>query len=149
MRDARVKHNWANDEISMHVGKHKKRLRVARHEVPILEAHPICVEGLNQLLGVDDDEEEEILQANPTLVPLFEVQVERIKEKYVHSLSQGLMVPETETTEDLPMEAQARQEEFWLRASKQPRRVPEDATIDINLGHSEEPEAGQIEQNSG
>lgn len=123
----------------MRVGKHKKRLRVAMHEVSVLEARPVCVEGLNQLLGVDDDDEEEILQANPTLVPLFEVQEEKIKDKYVHSQTQGLMIPEDEGEVELPAEAQARWEEFQLRESKQPQRVPEDAIVDINIKTTKEP----------
>lgn len=93
---------------------------------------------------MDDDEEEAILQANPTLVPFFEVQVEKIKERYIHLLSQRLMVPETETTKDLLAEAEARKEEFRLRASKQPRRVPEDVMIDVNIGLPEQPKFVKI-----
>lgn len=80
---AKVKHNWANDQISIRLGKYKKKVQVSKLHAPLEGIRPICIEGLNWLEGVEQDEEDQILDAHPTLVSLFEVEVEKIKEKYL------------------------------------------------------------------
>jgi hypothetical protein len=47
------------------------------------EIRHFCVEGLNWLEGVELEEEERILMEDPSLVPLFEVEVDKVMEKYL------------------------------------------------------------------
>lgn len=77
---AKVKHSWANDRVTLRMGRKKKNIQVAKSHSPLGAARPVQVEGLNWLEGIDEDEEEEILASNPTLVSLFEVEVEKIKQ---------------------------------------------------------------------
>ena len=84
---AKVKHNWANDQITIRRGKLKKKVQVSKLHAPLGGVRPICVEGLNWLEGVDRDEEDILLEENPTLVSLFEVEVEKIKEQYATGMT--------------------------------------------------------------
>jgi hypothetical protein len=137
LRMAKVKHNWANDKITLRLGGTKKKVQVAKLHSPLGRTRPMYVEGLNWLEGVDQDEEDEILAANPALVSLFEVEVEKIKEQYETGKK-----PKVELEEDV--DSLLYEEEYLLRQSKQPRRVPEDAVVEVNLGTPEEPQPVKI-----
>lgn len=128
---AKVKHNWANDQITICLGKHKKKVEVFKLHAPLGGIRPVCIEGVEQ------DEEDESLDANPTLESLFEVEVEKIKEKYLQG---SAPVPPLEDDEDSLMY----EEEYVLRQSKQPRRVPEDDVVEVNMGTKEEPQTVKI-----
>ena len=65
------------------------------------------------------------------LVSLFEVEVEKIKEKYLKGV---VPIPALEDDEDSLLY----EEEYVLRRSKQPRWVSEDAVVEVNLGTDEE-----------
>ena len=122
LRMAGVKHNWADDEIVIRRGKNKKKVKVTKLHAPLGNIRPVCLEGLNWL-GATKDEEEELLEDYPTLVSLFDVEVEKIKAQYETDMNL-----QNEEDDSLLYEANVK-----LRMTKQPKRVPEDATEEVDL----------------
>jgi len=83
----------------------------------------VLVEGYNCSKGLTSTEEDKIMKANPTLVPLFKVQVDQISEKYMldHKVYQ-----DQARIEVIQSMEEDEGHELCLWESKMPRRVLED-----------------------
>ena len=77
-RAAKVKQLWGADTIVIKHGKKKVRMQMmARKTIPP-GLRALYAEGINMGEAIGEDEEEEFLQRNSTVVPIFEVDVQKI-----------------------------------------------------------------------
>ena len=79
LRDAKVKHDWNRDIISLKKGKKKVYIEFGQNKTTkIARLTPLHAETYNMAKGLEEDEEEYLLQQNPNLVPLFMVHLDKI-----------------------------------------------------------------------
>ena len=82
LRDAKVKHDWNRDRISLKKGKKKVYIGFGQNKTTrIAHCTPLHAETYNMAEGLEDDEEEYLLQQNPNLVPLFLVHLDKVLQK--------------------------------------------------------------------
>lgn len=76
LRVARVKQDWGADQIALRKGKKKMKLNIGS-KISIPKAfRPLSVETINMVLELQEDEEEEFFRRKPSMVPIFEVDIE-------------------------------------------------------------------------
>ena len=56
-------------------GKKKVQLPMIRKVTLKQESRPLWVQGIDLAAELEDDEEEEYLQVNPTIIPVFDIDV--------------------------------------------------------------------------
>ena len=79
LRDAKVKHDWNRDRISLKKGKKKVYLEFGQNKTTKIDRlTPLHAETYNMAEGLEEDEEEYLLQQNLNLVPLFMVHLDKI-----------------------------------------------------------------------
>ena len=65
LREAKVKHDWYKDRISLKKGKKKNYIKFRRNQGTIKPRHSlIYVETFNMVEGLEDEEEEQLLKDN-------------------------------------------------------------------------------------
>ena len=137
-----------------------------KQELSKMVKPPMMVQSISFADEVEDDEEDSFLDANPTIVPVFEVDVERILEKYVacpdvhcaavrSSIQETAMgksdkpeesdkVEVTEKEDVPPKEAITREEFLYDKLMEKVSRVKEDDLQDLNLGTAENPKCVKV-----
>ncbi|MCO5578561.1 hypothetical protein L7F22_032405 [Adiantum nelumboides] len=119
----------------------------------------LCAQTINLADAVEDDEEEDFLRANPTIVPVFEVDVEGIIEKdedqgegdvqilpgqdisrskVLQMMDQNLEVPQKEQIDQEEKEARIMAEKIYEKKFGTFTRVREDEVKEFNLGTEED-----------
>ena len=120
----------------------------------------------NMVEGLEDDEEEELLTANPTVVPIFEVDVEKLLQKEDGSSNQssgvvpGQLVQGSKIIQMMDISVQqlqskqsnkddkgARQllaEEIYDKRLGKSTRVKEDEVKEVNLGIEAHPQMVRV-----
>ena len=82
LRDAKVKHDWNRDKISLNKGKKKVYIEFGQNKTTrIARLTPLHAKTYNMAEGLEEDEEEYLLQQNPNLVPLFMVHLDKIMQE--------------------------------------------------------------------
>ena len=81
------------------------------------------------------------MKTNPSLVSLFEVQVDKISEKY--KLDPTSYQEQARSGSNGSMQEEGNKE-LQLKESKVPRRVPEDQLEDMNLGTKVDPKMVKV-----
>ncbi|MCO5574265.1 hypothetical protein L7F22_028047 [Adiantum nelumboides] len=80
-RQARVKQDWGEYVVILRKGKKSVTISMqGRKQIPP-KIKPLFAQTINLADVVEDDEEEEFLRANPTIVHIFEVDIEEIIQK--------------------------------------------------------------------
>ena len=82
LRQAKVRHNWEANQLSIRRGRRKVKIPLREKKRLNNAVWPVIAETVNMLEGLEDDEEEQFLQANADLVPLCSVDVAMIAATY-------------------------------------------------------------------
>jgi hypothetical protein len=77
-----MKHDWLKNVLTFWRGGRKVRIHTTKGRTPDKAATPIYAESVNMLEGLTDEEVDTFLQENPTLVPLYEIDVVKEAEPY-------------------------------------------------------------------
>ncbi|MCO5572188.1 hypothetical protein L7F22_025939 [Adiantum nelumboides] len=83
LRAAKVKQHWGADYVVLRQGKKKVRMKMVASKVIPPNCRPLHAETINMASELEEDEEEEFLRVNSSVIPIFEVDVQHIVEKYV------------------------------------------------------------------
>ncbi|MCO5557151.1 hypothetical protein L7F22_010709 [Adiantum nelumboides] len=83
LRAAKVKQHWGADYVVLRQGKKKVRMKMVASKVIPPNCRPLHAETINMASELKEDEEEEFLRVNSSVIPIFEVDVQHIVEKYV------------------------------------------------------------------
>lgn len=79
LKDAKVKHDWNRDRISIRKGKKKAYIEFGQSKTTRIEKlTPLHAETCNMPEGLEEDAEAYFLQQNPNLVPLFIVRLDKL-----------------------------------------------------------------------
>jgi hypothetical protein len=82
LRSARMKHDWPRNVITFRRGGKKIWIHTIKGRIPDKATAPVYAEGVNMLEGLTEEEADTFLQENPTLVPLYEIDVVKEAEPY-------------------------------------------------------------------
>lgn len=108
LRDAKVKHDWNRDRISLRKGNKKTYIEFGQNKTTRLpQCTPLHAETYNMAEGLEEDEEEYLLQQNPNLTPLFMVHLDKLLQK--EAQAPGKLVNKKKQKEPEDLEQQARQ----------------------------------------
>ena len=150
LRDAKVKHDWNRDKISLKKGKKKVYIEFGQNKTTrIAHFTPLHAETYNMAEGLEDDEEEYLLQQNPNLVPLFLVHLDKVLQKQKMDPGNKKGKRKQAKPEDLELRArECGQEDFenlqaWIKTQKDKEqeevtRVKQDQLEEIDLGEEGE-----------
>ncbi|MCO5591948.1 hypothetical protein L7F22_045941 [Adiantum nelumboides] len=83
LRAAKVKQHWGADYVVLRQGKKKVRMKMVASKVIPPNCRPLHAETINMASELEEDEEEEFFRVNSSVIPIFEVDVQHIVEKYV------------------------------------------------------------------
>lgn len=81
-KTAKLKQDWEKNEVILKKGKKTIRLPMGSKKELTKEHKPMMAQTINLAEEIEDDEEDSYLQANPTVVPIFDVDVAGIFDKY-------------------------------------------------------------------
>jgi hypothetical protein len=77
-----MKHDWPRNVLTFRRGGKKIRIHTTNGRIPDKATTPVYAEGVNMLEGLTEEEADTFLQENPTLVPLYEIDVVKEAEPY-------------------------------------------------------------------
>ena len=97
LRAAEVKQDWGADKIVIRKGKKKIKLQMTSKKILPSEFRPMLVETINMVPELLEDEEEEFLNRNPSIIPVFEVDVDGILHQYIYPKKEGIDKQEIQT----------------------------------------------------
>ena len=169
-RTAKLKQDWEKNVVTLKKGKKVVSTSMGVKQELSRAVKPMMAQPISFADKVEDDEEDSFLDANPTVVPVFEVDVERILDRYVIGPEAYCAAVETEeekvSTEKLeelegsdkvdgdedkvdvpPKEAITRAEFLYDKLMEKVSRVREDDLQDLNLGSVENPKVVKISVN--
>ena len=114
LRDAKVKHDWNRNRISLKKGKKKVYIEFGQNKTTrIARLTPLHAETYNMAQGLEDDAEEYLLQQNPNLVPLFMVHLDKILQEQKPDLGSKKCKRKHAEPEDIELRArECRQKGF-------------------------------------
>ncbi|MCO5550795.1 hypothetical protein L7F22_004286 [Adiantum nelumboides] len=81
LRQAKVKHNWEANMLTMRKGRRKIRVMLGTCRQLVQSAWPVIAKIVIMVEGLEEDEEEQFLKANPDLVSLYLADVSMIAGK--------------------------------------------------------------------
>lgn len=83
-KSANLKQDWERNEVALKKGKNFVRIAAmtSKKKFP-MSFKPMMAQTVDLAEKVEDDEEACFLEANPTIVLVFEVDVKQIIDKYV------------------------------------------------------------------
>ena len=81
-RKAKLKQDWDKDEMTLKKGSKTVKVSMTEKAVLAESIKPMNAQAINLASEVTDDEEEDFLRANPTVVPMFEVDVIDVLDRY-------------------------------------------------------------------
>lgn len=82
LRQAKVRHNWEANQLSIHRGRQKVQNSLRKKERLNSAIWPLVAETVNIMEGLEDDKEEKFLQENADLVSLCSMDVAFIAVTY-------------------------------------------------------------------
>jgi hypothetical protein len=85
LRTARMKHDWPKNVLTFRWGGQNIRIHTTKGRTPDKATAPVYAESVNMLAGLTEEEAETFLLENPTLVPLYEIDVVKEAEPYQYS----------------------------------------------------------------
>ena len=150
LRDAKVKHDSNRGRISLKKEKKKVYIGFGQSKTTrITHFTPLHAETYNMTEGLEDDEEEYLLQQNLNLVPLFLVHLDKVLQIQRMNLGNKKGKRKQAEPEDLQVRAQeCGQEDFenlqaWIKTQKDKEqeevtRVKQDQLKEIDLGEEGE-----------
>ena len=100
-RTTKLKQDWETDEVVLKQGKKSIKIKMGSSVKLDKSAKPLYAQSIQLADEITDDEEDLFLQSNPTVVPIFEVQIAELMDRY---WSTGIMEVEGLTEENPPIE---------------------------------------------
>ena len=100
-RVAKVKQDWGADKIVIRKGKKKVKLQMTSKKIFPNEFRPMLVETINMVPELLEDEEEEFLNRNPSVIPVFEVDVDGTLQQYMYPKKEGIEKQAIQTDQDM------------------------------------------------
>ena len=91
LKQAKVKQDWGENRVVIKKGKHSIIVLMNGKKEMVVQEKPLFAQTINLADAVEDDEEEDFLKANPTVVPVFEVDVKAIINKEEEPASSNLV----------------------------------------------------------
>ena len=82
LQQAKAKHDWETDVLTIRQGNRRIKMVVQARTTVAPANRPTHAKGIYLADGLDDDEEERYLEANQTVVGLFEIDVEALLQKH-------------------------------------------------------------------
>ena len=161
LKTARVKQDWGAELITIRQGKKKVKIQMVPTEVLPRNARALYAQGINMVEELADDEEDEFLKVNSSVIPVFEINVANIVEQYKSKRKQNTTAEQQDqqnTSAEQEQEEQLKTEEeekfhiqqiikaeqsFEEHLSKL-SRVKEDDLQELNLGSEGEPQTVKI-----
>jgi hypothetical protein len=116
-----MKHDWPRNVLTFRRGGKKIRIHTTKGRIPDKATTPVYSEGVNMLEGLTEEEADTFLQENPTLVPLYEINV--VKEAEHYQLTEEAVIVE------LGREREALERELPVSQRVRPTELDE-----LNLG---------------
>ena len=165
LRAAKVKQDWGADQIVIRKGKKKVKLKMTSEKILPNEFRPMLVETVNMVPELLEDEEEEFLNRNPSVIPVFEVDIDGIVQQYVYPKKEGREKQDIKTDQELDkklpedlmqvedlneeipnevLKAVVKAEKDYEEHLSKTARVKEDDLEDFNLGTKEDPKNVRI-----
>jgi hypothetical protein len=120
-----MKHDWPKNVLTFRWGGRKIRIHTTKGRAPD-KATPVYAESVNILEGLMEEEADTFLQENPTLVPLYEIDVVKEAEPYQYSADAAVV--------ELDRAREALERELVVSQQVWPTELGE-----LNLGTTEEP----------
>jgi hypothetical protein len=80
-----MKHDWPKNVLTFRRGGRKIRIRTTKGRTPDKAIAPVYAESVNMLEGLTEEKADTFLQENPTLVPLYEIDIVKEAEPYQYS----------------------------------------------------------------
>ena len=74
-KSTKVRQDWGENIVIIRQGKKKIQLPMVRQVKIDQKDRPLWAQGINLATEVGEDEEEDYLQVNPDIVPLFDIDV--------------------------------------------------------------------------
>ena len=154
LKDAKVKHDWNRDRISLKKGKKKVYIEFGQNKTTRIDRlTPLHAETYNMAEGLEEDEEEYLLRQNPNLVPLFMVHLDEILQGKEPNSVKKKNKKNLAEQEDIELRAREcgsadlENLQAWIKAQKdkeqeEDTRVKQDQLEEVNLG--EEGEEQQV-----
>jgi hypothetical protein len=121
-----MKHDWPRNVLTFRRGGKKIQIHTTKGRIPDKATAPVYAEGVNMLEGLTEEEADTFLQENPTLVPLYEIDV--VKEAEPYQLTEEAAIIE------LGRAREALERELAVSQRVRPTKLEE-----LNLGTAEEP----------
>jgi hypothetical protein len=82
LRSTQLKHDWPKNVLTFWRGGCKIRIHTTKGRIPDKATAPVYAEGVNMLEGLTEEEVDTFLQENPTMLPLYEIDVVKEAEPY-------------------------------------------------------------------
>lgn len=162
---AKFKQDWEKNEMVLKKGKRSKRILMATKEILSNAVKPMLAQNINLAEEIGDNEEDSFRAANPTVIPVFKVNVSKIVYKYV-SKDKSKLLTDKGSKEDFknqpaalvgedklkefdegnlePKEAVARAESFYGKLMEKISRVQANDLQDLNLETVEVPKIVRV-----
>ena len=106
LRAAKLKQDWGADKIVIRKVKKKVKLQMTSQKILPNEFRPMLVDTINIVPELLEDEEEEFLNRNPSVIPIFEVDVDSILQQYMYPKKEGIEKQEIQTDQELDKKLQ-------------------------------------------
>ena len=133
LKTAHIKQNWRRNIITFRRGKAKVRVPTQPRTGTGKDLTPLYAECVNMLEGLADEEEDQYLQDNPKIVPLFEIDVAEAVSPYVLQPDETDAEPDKEAIRELRQAQEALEREMAVS-----QRVKASQLEEVNLGTAEE-----------
>jgi hypothetical protein len=79
---ARMKHDWQKNVLIFQCGGRKVRIHTMMDRTPAKALAPLYAESVNMLEGLTEEEATSYFSENPTIVPLYEIDIIKEAEPY-------------------------------------------------------------------
>lgn len=89
-KTAKVRQDWGENIVIIRQGRKKVQLPMAKQVKIDQKDRPLWAQGINLAAEVEEDEEEGYLQANPAIIPVFDIDIMAIlASQFLADLNQG------------------------------------------------------------
>ena len=139
LKTAHIKQNWQKNIITFCRGKTKVRVPTQEHASRTNQLIPLCVEAINMLDELVDEELDQYLLDNPWIVPLPKINVVEVVTLYNTDKDEEATEPNQEAIRELGQAQEAQKKELAVS-----QRIKASTLKEVNLGMSEEPESVSI-----
>ncbi|KAI5073097.1 hypothetical protein GOP47_0011110 [Adiantum capillus-veneris] len=157
LRVEKVKQHQGADSVVLRHGKKKVKMRMVPSEAVSSNCRPLHAKSINMALELEEDEEGEFLRVNSCVIPIFEVGVQHIADRYVldtpkqvnfkQNLGMKKLLQEEFGVKEEQKWAQIKAEQDFKEYLTKSSIVKQDDLEDINLGSDKKPHMVKVNAN--